>query len=391
MRTRGALVAIALLVVVATCSDSPTEPEPVCSFSIAPPSQSFTADGGSATVTVTTTSGCAWTATSNANWIAITAGASGSGPGSVTYATSPTTSTDSRSGTLTIAGQTHTVNQAGRPAQACTYQLSPSSLEIRADGDIGSFTVNTASDCAWTAVSQDPWVQITSGGQGTGTGTVQFNVSRNPDIRERSTTIAVNGQVFTVRQRGDISQCEYRVTPVEFSACMPEGTVSAALTTADACPWTVESAVPWISVVSEAAGAGSTTISLSYSSNYDAPRTGVVMVRWPTPTAGQNLRIEQAGCTYGVSQSAFTFSANAGSGTFQVVQQSIPTTCGGPLQDACLWSATSTVPWITITSSMPRRGDDIVNFTVAANGGTQPRTGQILVRDKVITITQAGQ
>jgi hypothetical protein len=115
------------------------------------------------------------------------------------------------------------------------------------------------------------------------------------------------------------------------------------------------------------------------------------MVRWPTVTAGQNVRIAQAGCSYGVSPSAFSLGASAGSGTFQVVQQSLPIVCGGATQDACLWTATSTVPWITITTMMPRRGDNPVSFTVAANDGTQPRTGQIQVRDRTVTITQAGR
>jgi hypothetical protein len=73
-----------------------------------------------------------------------------------------------------------------------------------------------------------------------------------------------------------------------------------------------------------------------------------------------------------------------------VVQQSIPIICGGALQDRCIWSAVSDVPWITITSSMPRTGDNPVAFTVAANPGAA-RTGRITVRDKVVVITQAGQ
>jgi Putative binding domain, N-terminal/Viral BACON domain len=391
MRRSTIVVLIGLTIVAATCSDSPTEPQPVCSFTIAPSSQGFGADGGSGTVTVTTASGCTWNATSSVNWITLTGGASGSGPGSVTYSTTANTSVDARNGALTIGGQMHAVNQSGRPAPTCTYEISPAGLEIRADGDTGSFTVNTAAECAWTATSQESWVQIMSGGQGTGSGTVQFSVSRNPDIPERTAMIAVADRTFSVRQRGDVSMCEYRVTPVEFSPCMPEGTVSATLTTQDACPWTAAPAESWLDAPSGDSGTGSTTINVSFSSNYDAPRTGVIMVRWPTATAGQNLRIAQAGCTYGVSQSAFSFSANAGSGTFQVVQQSIPIVCGGPLQDACVWTASSTVPWITITPGMPQRGDNPVNFTVAANEGSQARTGQIRVRDRTVTITQAGR
>lgn len=115
------------------------------------------------------------------------------------------------------------------------------------------------------------------------------------------------------------------------------------------------------------------------------------MVRWPTPTAGQNLRIAQAGCRYAVSQSAFSFTAAGGTGTFSVIQQSDPTECGGATQDRCVWTAESQVPWITITLSMPRSGDNPVAFSVAPNGDTAPRTGTIVVRDKAVTITQAGR
>ena len=60
----------------------------------------------------TTTTGCAWTATSNAPWITVTTGASGSGNGTVTYSVAANTGTTSRTGTLTVAGQTFTVTQA---------------------------------------------------------------------------------------------------------------------------------------------------------------------------------------------------------------------------------------------------------------------------------------
>ena len=71
-------------------------------------------------------------------------------------------------------------------------------------------------------------------------------------------------------------------------------------------------------------------------------------------------------------------------------QQSLPNTCGGALQDRCVWSATTDVPWITITSPMPRMGDNPVAFTVAANGTGAARSGTITVKDKVVQITQGG-
>jgi hypothetical protein len=132
-------------------------------------------------------------------------------------------------------------------------------------------------------------------------------------------------------------------------------------------------------------------VAISFPDNYDAPRTGVVMVRWPTPTAGQNVRVAQAGCLYAVTRNAFSFASAGGTGTFDVIQQSDPITCGGATQDRCIWTAASDVPWITVTSSMPRTGDNPVAFSVAANDTTTPREGRITVRDKVVVISQAGR
>jgi hypothetical protein len=113
-----------------------------------------------------------------------------------------------------------------------------------------------------------------------------------------------------------------------------------------------------------------------------------VEVRWPTVTAGQNVRVLQAGCYYGVSTSNINIANVGGQGHFDVVQQSDPQLCGGPTQDACLWTAVSQTLWINITTPMPQRGDNRVTFAVAPNTSGAPRTGTIVVRDKTVTIIQ---
>jgi hypothetical protein len=137
-----------------------------------------------------------------------------------------------------------------------------------------------------------------------------------------------------------------------------------------------------------ASGTGSGQIRIVVEENYDAPRNGILMLRWDTPTAGQNVRVAQAGCRYAVSQSFFAAPSLQTSFTFMVVQQSDPLECGGALQDRCRWSAVSDVPWIVVTSSMPRQGDDQVAFTVLANPGPA-RSGTIRVRDQVVRVDQA--
>ena len=97
-------------------SDLPTDCGGACTYSISPTSASVAASGGTGTVSVTAGAGCNWTATSNAAFITITAGASGTGSGTLSYSVANNASTASRTGTLTIAGQTFTVTQAGTTA-----------------------------------------------------------------------------------------------------------------------------------------------------------------------------------------------------------------------------------------------------------------------------------
>jgi hypothetical protein len=143
-------------------------------------------------------------------------------------------------------------------------------------------------------------------------------------------------------------------------------------------------------VVSGGSGSGSGVVAFRIPDNWEPPRSGVVEIRWPASTTGQNLHISQAGCYYSVSRTSIAFTADGGSGSFDVYQMADPNTCGGPLQDRCVWTATANVSWITITSSLPRAGDNPLSFTVARNDGPA-RAGIITVRDKTVQIMQAAR
>jgi hypothetical protein len=83
-----------------------------CTYAINPTSRSI--GKGQLTgqsVTVTTNAGCTWTATADVSWLSISAGASGTGNGTVTYNVDQNSTGVARVGTLTIAGQTLTINQ----------------------------------------------------------------------------------------------------------------------------------------------------------------------------------------------------------------------------------------------------------------------------------------
>ncbi|HVL68275.1 MAG TPA: BACON domain-containing carbohydrate-binding protein [Vicinamibacterales bacterium] len=391
MRMHGfaaALLAIAPLTM--TCGGNGVITEPrVCTISVSPPSGSFDHQAAAGQVTVSAQATCTWSAAASASWITITAGAAGTGAGVVTYLVSANGATDARTAAITIGAQSHQVVQQGRPLPPCAYALSPAGAEFEEGAATGSFAVATAAGCGWTATSSAPWLTVASGREGSGPGTVSYALAINDDPVLREATIGVADQRFAVRQSAAEIACEYSVTPVEFNPCMPGGTQTATLATQAGCSWTAASNVPWLAI-SPAAGAGPGQITLSYTENYDAPRQGAAMVRWPSPTEGQNVWIRQAGCTYGVSRTAVTVAATGASASVDVYQQSDPIACGGATQDRCVWSAVSDVAWITITSPMPRSGDNPFSFTVAPNTSGVSRTGRITVRDRVIVVSQAG-
>src|SRR5919197_950854 len=104
-----------------------------CSYNVAPLTPSAPAAGGAQSVAVTTAAGCTWTATSTDTWIAITSGTSGSGNGMVSYTVAANSGTSSRTGMLSVAGQTVTVTQPGS-APPCTYTVAPTTDSAPADG-----------------------------------------------------------------------------------------------------------------------------------------------------------------------------------------------------------------------------------------------------------------
>jgi hypothetical protein len=180
------------------------------------------------------------------------------------------------------------------------------------------------------------------------------------------------------------------VAPVEVKACMSAGYITTiTVSTAAACPWTSSTPASWITIASGLSGSGPGTITFSMASNFDAARQANVEVRWPTPTAGQNVRVLQAGCLYNAGPTFFDVPSAGGDYGFEVVSQSTDTSCGGPWQNGCEWSAVANASWVTVLSSMPRYGDDRLSFRVAANGTGAPRTATIVVRDKSVTVRQS--
>ena len=361
-----------------------------CTYTLQPASRTIDAAGATAAFDVNTDAACSWTVTATAPWLSVVAGGSGSGNATVTYQAAANPDAAPRTGSLTVAGQAHTVTQTG--LSGCTVDLNKYQDSFPVAGGTGTFDVSAPSTCAWGAASSVGWVRVTEPGGGIGSGSrrVTYVVDANPGAGSRSGTMTVGGRTFTVTQAGTTA-CEYSVAPVDFRLCMYSDAGTVAITTSAGCPWTSSTPASWLTIGSGLSGAGPGAIAFSMTGNYDAgERQANIEVRWPTPTAGQNVRVVQAGCLYGVTRDTIDVAAAGGDYFFDVVSQSTDTKCGGALQDGCCWTAQTAAPWVTIRSTMPQCGDDRVSFRVAANATGAARSATITLRGKTVTIRQAG-
>ena len=285
-----------------------------CVFSVSRSSVEIPADETTFDVDVRGPLGCAWNASSGASWLSIASGGQGTGPGvlRVRAAANPG---GRRTGVVTIAGVRVEVAQlaAGQapspeppppappptdppapgppPPAECTFALSPDRAAFSAAGGEGEATVQTRSDCAWTAASDASWLVITSPAAGTGEARLQFRVDANATTAPRTGRLTVGTAVFVVDQAGASSPaCTYTVEPLEAAVGSGEETGSIRVRTSNECAWTASSGASWVTITGGASGTGNGEVQFRTAANPDSVvRTGTLLV------AGQTVVIVQAG------------------------------------------------------------------------------------------------
>jgi hypothetical protein len=345
---------------------------PACATpSISPTSRSVSSAATTGSVSVTSTTGCGWAAASNSTWITLTGATSGMGNGVVPYSVAANPSTAQRIGSVTIGDDIFTVTQAGTP---CTYSLSPGSQTIAAAGGPGSTSITAPAGCAWTATSNAGWVTLQGSTSGSGNGSASFDIAPNPNATQRTGTLTIGGQTFSITQSA--AACTYSISPGGQSVGAGATTGSTTVTSPTGCSWTSTSNAGWITVTAGASGSGNGSASFSIAANPNAtPRNGTVTV------ANQTFTVSQAavGCTFTLTPGSQAVAAGGGTGSTNV---------GAPA--GCAWTAASSAPsWLSITSATSGSGNGSVSFSATANTNTQPRSGTLTIGGQTFTVNQS--
>ena len=158
-------------------------------------------DGGSFNVDVTTSSGANWTASTDVSWLTVALGQTGTGSGSALIVADPMTNPAvSRTGTLTVAGESFYVTQRG-------YNLSinPPIAQIGSNAGAGEVGVSAPLSAVWEAIVTVPWINIVGGTTGIGDGVLRYSVMANETGQPRTGKIVIAGEVYTISQKTQLT------------------------------------------------------------------------------------------------------------------------------------------------------------------------------------------
>ena len=199
-----------------------------CTYSVGPTSRTFASNGGTGSIDVTAESGCPWTATGNQPfWLTITSGATGTGNGTVNYSVAINPAIGERLATITIDGQLHSITQGG--TSQCSYSISPAANEVGPNSGSGSFLIETASTCAWSASSDSPaWLNTAS--SGSGNGTINYSFVDNNSSNSRTGKITVGNQIYTVTQIASGGGGNVRFSSANYTVNEQAGTITITVT-----------------------------------------------------------------------------------------------------------------------------------------------------------------
>lgn len=249
-------------------------------------------------ITVTAPASCSWTATSTAAFVTVTSGANGSGSGTVAFqVASNTTSSQDRSGSLSIAGQTVTVVQ-----QYCRSTVTPRTVEVPVGGAEFSLAVESKSSCSWdyrfvsdgSLLGRTEWLSFKTPTTGIGNATVVASAGANGGSGRLQTFTFGTGDSVTVAQYGTPINCPSAISaqpsPLSASVSAAGGTLLITIISDPFCSWTPVSQNDFLVIADVVTGVSSGRVTVQVQPNRTgAARTGQVFILGSTTVSPSRI------------------------------------------------------------------------------------------------------
>jgi uncharacterized repeat protein (TIGR03803 family) len=315
----------------------------------------------------------------------------------------------------------------------CKFSISATNAIFGATGGSGSVSVTSPDSCAWTAISYDSFITITSGSSGSGNGTVNYTVAPNTSTSSLTGTMAIAGQAFTVTQSSlaaETASITVQANPSSAGTVRGGGTypvgysvriVAGANSGWEFTGWS-DNGAQTHDVIVPAGGAAFVANFIS-TSNETAlvtvqanPSNGGVVGGGGTYPIGSLVRIvagansgweftgwsdngtQTHNITVPAGSAAFTanFASNACKYSLNATSAFLPAKGGSKKVNVkvkgngCGWTAVSNDSFITIVAGSSGTGNGKVTCAVGANTSTNELTGSITIGGETFTVRQAG-
>jgi hypothetical protein len=263
---------------------------------------------------------------------------------------------------------------------SCTTSLGATPGVIPGNG--GAFAVDFAipTGCPWGIASDTIGVSLAGPIVGISEGSplgVNVSVPPNPSTNQRTVNLYVAEKTVPITQAA--ASCYLpAVSPLPLTLDAAGDSQNVAVTLPILCEWNASVNVPWLTLGNLSPGSqnGSRTLTLSALPFSYSQRTGTVTI------ANANFTATQTGsgvCTASASATLQNPPSSGGTGEIRVSVSNA----------SCTWAGYSLAPWIQVAAASSGQGDGSLPYIVSANPGTIQRSGQVLVADQLVTITQA--
>ena len=355
---------------------------------------SYSADfgpaGGTGSFTVLAGAQTGWQVRSNVDWISVGTTA-GTGEAAVSYTVAPLHSVATRTGTITAAGCTFTVNQTGRRLAISATDSSYTALGLTADRDyaahVVAIVVTAAADTTWDVDVDASWLSVADAGSGHGGGTVAVAANENPSWLARTGRVRIGTETLVVRQAGrpaGAGTLSFAISPAETTASVKGANGLIAVMATPDLPWSAESRANWLTVMPGArSGAGNGNVVYAASPNpMLSERTGTIEVAPVEESAlpAQTHAVTQPAAVAEISATAHVFAAAGESFGVEVA-------CDEVVQ----WTVEEACDWLSVAGSTNRVGSGTAVLEAAANPTVDARSATVTIAGHSFEATQKGR